>query len=279
MTQDPLSSRFSSDRLPGWLRRLGWGELCSLLLHATALWWLIAGPDLTPPPPPPHLAVAVALVGDGGTGRGHAAQTAAGSGAAATPAPAVKAAPAPPPLPQPAPRPAASKPHAVVPAPHPDKTALRPRHKAPPPKPPADDFYSRLKAAERRQTAPAWREAQDGSGQGAAAGGAHGGGGRGHGGGSDIMRAYIARHWNFDLSLLRGRDVEITLYLVVDKLGNVLEARGVALGAGPRDRAAAEIAASARRAAQVASPLPLPPGQYGDRNALVVHLSTRDVVR
>ncbi|OIQ87645.1 hypothetical protein GALL_304930 [mine drainage metagenome] len=275
--QDRPSSRFSTDRLPGWLRRLGWGELCSLLLHGLALWWLIAGPSLTPPPPPPQLAVAVALVGDGGSGQGHAAQRAAGAGAAAAPAPAAKSTPAPPPPPpQAAPRAAAPAPH-PAPAPRP-KAAARPRHKAPPPKPPADDFYSRLKAAERRQKAQPWREAQDGGGEGAAAGGAAGGGGRGHGGGSDIMRAYIARHWNFDLSLLEGGDVEITLYLVVDKLGNVLEARGVATG-GARSRHAAEIAASARRAAQVASPLPLPPGHYGDRNALVVHLSTRDVVR
>ena len=130
-----------------------------------------------------------------------------------------------------------------------------------------NDFDHQLLAAEaevRQASQPSNPHAQDGLGvsnvtadRAKAFPGRHAGYGV-----HDFIRGQIEKHWNFDTRLLGKEDMVISLHLVLGRDGTVMKAEVVDDPNHTLDPRYQEIAASARRAALVGSPLQIPSGSY-----------------
>jgi hypothetical protein len=94
----------------------------------------------------------------------------------------------------------------------------------------------------------------------------------------DLIRAQVERRWNFDLASLGDDQFSVPIHVEITETGVVIKAEIVenARSADPVYRA---IAASARNAVLLASPLALPPGQYRGTLDLVLNLDPRDALR
>ncbi len=95
----------------------------------------------------------------------------------------------------------------------------------------------------------------------------------------DFIRAQIERHWEMDVAALGPARLVVTLHLSLASDGSVSRADIVdnPLYTGlPGYRAAAE---SVRRAALVASPLRLPPGDTWNFSDLTIEFDPRQAVR
>ena len=95
----------------------------------------------------------------------------------------------------------------------------------------------------------------------------------------DFLRDQIEHHWSPDLSVLHGRNISVMVRIALTSGGVVTKAEIVnAPGAGI-DPAYDEIAASARNAALLSSPLTLPPGHYAATMDLILSFNTKDALR
>jgi len=94
----------------------------------------------------------------------------------------------------------------------------------------------------------------------------------------DLLRAQVERRWNLDLALLGHDQFSVPIHVEITEDGVVTKAEIVdnARSVDPVYRA---IAASARNAVLLASPLALPPGHYRGTLDLVLNLDPRDALR
>jgi hypothetical protein len=95
----------------------------------------------------------------------------------------------------------------------------------------------------------------------------------------DFLRDQIEHHWSLDLPTLHGRNISVSIRLGITKAGVITKAEAVNSPGLGLDPVYDEIAASARNAALLSSPLTLPPGHYGESMDLIVTLNTRDALR
>ncbi len=95
----------------------------------------------------------------------------------------------------------------------------------------------------------------------------------------DFLRAQIERRWSPDLAILHGRNFVVLIRVEITKAGAVTRADIVNdSGLGAED-GYVQIAASARNAILLSSPLNLPPGHYPEVMELVLKLNTRETLR
>jgi len=95
----------------------------------------------------------------------------------------------------------------------------------------------------------------------------------------DFLRDQIERHWSPDLSVLHGRNISVLIRIALTRGGVVTKAEIVNDPASGIDAAYDEIAASARNAALLSSPLTLPPGRYAESMDLILSFNTKDALR
>lgn len=92
----------------------------------------------------------------------------------------------------------------------------------------------------------------------------------------DYIRAQILRRWYFDFSRLGARKLIVRLALTLTRSGEFTEVR--IIGPMPEnDVLYRDIALSARNAAQLSSPIALPPGNYPKVMHFTLPLDPRDV--
>ena len=94
----------------------------------------------------------------------------------------------------------------------------------------------------------------------------------------DFLRDQIEHHWSLDLSVLHGRNISVPIRIALTSSGVVTRAEVVNSPELGIDPVYDEIAASARNAALLASPLTLPPGHYAPAMDLILTLDTRDAL-
>ncbi len=94
----------------------------------------------------------------------------------------------------------------------------------------------------------------------------------------DFIRAEIERHWEFDVATLGTADLVIALHLVLRSDGTVSRAEIVDDPRYTTDPAYRQLADSVRRAAQVASPLQLPPGIGDAFRDMTLRFNPREAV-
>jgi hypothetical protein len=94
----------------------------------------------------------------------------------------------------------------------------------------------------------------------------------------DLLRAQVERRWNLDLALLGDDQFSVPIHVEISEDGVVTKAEIVdnARSVDPVYRA---IAASARNAVLLASPLALPPEHYRGTLDLVLDLDPREAMR
>ena len=94
----------------------------------------------------------------------------------------------------------------------------------------------------------------------------------------DLLRAQVERRWNIDLALLGDDQFSVPIHVEITENGVVTKAEIVdnARSVDPVYRA---VAASARNAVLLASPLALPPGHYRGTLDIVLNLDPRDALR
>jgi hypothetical protein len=94
----------------------------------------------------------------------------------------------------------------------------------------------------------------------------------------DLLRAQVERRWNIDLALLGDDQFSAPIHVEITEDGVVTKAEIVDNGRSV-DPVYRAIAASARNAVLLASPLALPPGHYRGTLDLVLNLDPRDALR
>jgi hypothetical protein len=248
--------------------------LCSLVLHGSVLLLLLLlgrqneSPALAPPPFFPVDLLTIAAVPTPPTGFSESAVPAQKPAAAAAPATIPPPSPSSPPPPK-----------APVAAPSPG----RPMGNQPSRTPPESAFAAMLRGLAPLNDAAGLRNGRPAPGptrQGIAPDGRAALGRRGASGLADYIRVQIERHWEFGPTALSGVPIVVTLRLHLDPDGTV---SGVDIVDDPRYHATPgylDVAASARRAALVASPLQIPAGLPPDVYAdLTLTFSPRDSTR
>ncbi len=272
-------------------QRMGAAMACSLVLHVLVALLVIFGlPELPPPyqdlpPPIEYVDIGPVTVPSAGSAEAgplrqeapaapqpqpptaHPAPPAAPAAAAPQIAKALPPHPQPPPMPKPAPKP-------VKPAP---ARATKPEKRPTPP----DDFTAMLRSLSKQNQSGLGRRQrrglerpQAGAGEGDSAWAR-----RGMLGIKDFIRAQIEHHWELDVAALGSARLVVTLHLNLTADGQVTSAEIVEnprYAGLPGYRAAAE---SARRAALVASPLQLPPGDAEAFSDLTIDFNPREAVR
>ncbi len=109
-----------------------------------------------------------------------------------------------------------------------------------------------------------------------------GAGGTGNGGGyglADYVRAQILRRWWPQLDADAARNMAVTLSLRLSRSGEISDIRIVDLHRFENDARFHGMALSARNAAQLASPIALPPGNYEPLTQVTITLDPRAVLR
>jgi len=95
----------------------------------------------------------------------------------------------------------------------------------------------------------------------------------------DFLRDQIEHHWSLDLAILRGRNISVPIRVAITSAGLITKAEVVNSPELGIDPVYDEVAASARDAALLSSPLTLPPGHYASSMDLILSLNTRDALR
>lgn len=95
----------------------------------------------------------------------------------------------------------------------------------------------------------------------------------------DFIRAQVERRWNLDPNIVRGVDWTVSIRIVLDQSGRVLEATIVDDPRFADNKAYRDFALSARNAVLLSSPLLLPPGVYDIAKDIVVDFDARQVSR
>jgi hypothetical protein len=106
--------------------------------------------------------------------------------------------------------------------------------------------------------------------------------GRGEGGGyalADFVRAEILRRWWPNLSNDAQRGTPVAIRLRMTREGVIFDVRILDQQRFDHDRLFHEMALSARNAALLASPIPLPPGKYDAVMEIAITLDPRAVLR
>ncbi len=108
------------------------------------------------------------------------------------------------------------------------------------------------------------------------------GGGRGTGSGSitvrDLIRAQVERRWSLDTEALNGRDVTVSIRVVLDRDGTVTRADIVDQSRYAADALYHDVALRARNAVLLSSPFTLPQG-HDEVTDVTLVLNPRDTFR
>lgn len=148
------------------------------------------------------------------------------------------------------------------------------------PAPPRDELQAKLEELAKLtqpQTDPRAFEGFDAPGRSAT--------GNGRGGPAptysvkDFIRAQVERRWNLDLETLGGRNLVISIHVVLKRDGSVAKAEIVNNSGYGGDELYRNIAISARNAVILSSPFALPSGSYETVKDMVLDLNPRDTVR
>jgi len=234
-------------------RPVGWA--ISLLVHALAAFFLLRQLTTLLPPEAPIVPVDVVELAQETVSPGPAPVT-----APAAPAPRVASA-----QPRPAAAPVQAAP--VTPAiPNPPAEAAEEPL-------PQDELETKLAALAKL------RQPQTGAISGAGTGG---GGGRGTGAGSvsvkDLIRAQVERRWSLDTETLNGRNVTVSIRVVLDRDGAVTRVDIVEDPRYASDALYHDIALRARNAVLLSSPFALPQG-HDEVTDVTLALNPRDTFR
>ena len=122
--------------------------------------------------------------------------------------------------------------------------------------PPPDELEARIAKMAALQSPASALPAPDNGGM---ASGPSGGGGYAL---ADFVRAQILRRWWPDLTADSARGMPVALTLTMTSKGMISDVRVTDLQRFNNDKMFRSMALSARNAAMLASPIPLPPGQY-----------------
>ena len=95
----------------------------------------------------------------------------------------------------------------------------------------------------------------------------------------DYVRAIVERRWSLNLSRLSGQRFTIPLHIVMKRDGTIVSAEIADAARAKTDAAYRDVAISARNAALLSSPIPLPPGDYAAKMSFTLELDPRDVLR
>lgn len=95
----------------------------------------------------------------------------------------------------------------------------------------------------------------------------------------DYVRAQVERRWHFDFGKLGNRNVAIPIRIEMKRDGTIVSADIVEVERAKHDVAYRDVALSARNAALLSSPIPLPPGDYPKTMRMTLSLNPRDVLR
>lgn len=140
-------------------------------------------------------------------------------------------------------------------------------------KPPTDDVEARIQALANLRQAQGPLLATDNGGAGY---------GRGAGDGyalADFVRAQILRKWWPALESDAARGTPVAIKLKLDRAGVISDIRIVDQQRFATDKQFRGMALSARNAAMLASPIPLPPGKYDAVTEVSITLDPRAVLR
>jgi outer membrane biosynthesis protein TonB len=142
------------------------------------------------------------------------------------------------------------------------------------PSPPRDELQSRLEAL-------AMLRAPETNGRSQGSGGAAGNGSGRTGSYSvkDLLRAQVERRWNLDTGSLKGRDVTVSIRVVIRPNGSVASAAIVDQDRSAKDPIYYAVASSARNAVLLSSPFILPAGSYDEDIDVTLDLNPRDTLR
>jgi hypothetical protein len=140
-------------------------------------------------------------------------------------------------------------------------------------KPPPDEIEARIAALASLREAAAPLPAPDNDGAAA---------GTGDGAGyalADFVRAQILRKWWPKLETQSARATAVAIRLKISRTGVLSDIRIVDQQRFAADRQFRDMALSARNAAILASPIPLPPGNYEAMKDIAITLDLRAVLR
>ena len=271
-------------RSPDRADRIGWGLVCSAVLHVLiALLFVFGLPKLLQAPPPVEEAVSVDLVEFDGVSTSAGRQKEAGRQQEKPPDSPKPEPPKRDPLaevnPQPREKPLES------PKPEPPKrdplAEIKPRREKPPFH---DDIDTLLKLAEKTHRQAATLPSQQprngsASSELTASNDNAALGQQGTQGVKDFLRAQIERHWEFDMRDLGAADLVVSIRLELKADGSVGRAEIVDDPRYSSDPHYRSLATSARNAALLSSPLHLPPGTYDAFKDITLNFDPRDALR
>jgi hypothetical protein len=151
-------------------------------------------------------------------------------------------------------------------APH--VNGVRPRAETPPP----DELEARIANMAKLQAPASILPAPDNGGMAS---------GQGNGGGyalADFVRAQILRRWWPDLTADSSRGMPVALRLTMTSEGVISDVRIADQQRFNTDKVFRSMALSARNAATLASPIPLPPGHYDPVMTIAITLDPKAVL-
>ncbi len=141
------------------------------------------------------------------------------------------------------------------------------------PSPPRDELQARLDSL-------AALRAPDANGRSSGSSGASGNGsGPGTYSVKDLIRAQVERRWNLSVGALKGRDVTVSIRVVLKHDGSVASTQILDQERSARDPIYYAVATSARNAVLLSSPFILPSASYDDEIDVTLDLNPRDTLR
>jgi hypothetical protein len=93
----------------------------------------------------------------------------------------------------------------------------------------------------------------------------------------DFIRAQVERRWNLDRSELKSENWTVSIHILIDPNGRVLQAEIIDDPRFRADPAYDDFALSARNAVLLSSPFLIPPGEYDIAKDIVVDFDSRQV--
>ncbi len=137
--------------------------------------------------------------------------------------------------------------------------------------PPVDPMEAQLAALANRSISPSFAAPGNGTGNGAGSGGGYAL--------ADYVRAQILRRWWPSLSADAQTGAPVALRLTMSRDGVISDVRIMDQARFDNDPLFRSLALSARNAAQLASPIQLPPGNYQATTEIAITLDPRAVLR
>jgi hypothetical protein len=141
---------------------------------------------------------------------------------------------------------------------------------------PEDELSAKLRALAQLQAPPSSLPNADNT---AAPGGTGGGLGEGNYALRDYIRAQILRRWLPDLAIKGARDMPVLVRIRLLSSGVIADVVILDQARMKTDEAFRDMALSARDAALLASPIPMPPGHYEKVQTLTIDLDPKAVLR